>query len=216
MSEWTGWKPFPLERRREDLSKFGEGRAPGLHVSQAIKRMKMAVGENVNPIPGEQDFLRPQIGFFWEYALEVMAATGCTVDEALTVALKRHASEDRTKLLKQIRLERDGIHGTPDGLDEDTGTFESYKATWRSFRGCDTLEGFEDKFWTWQLQEKAYCAMAGHLKCRWIVLWVCGDYSRPIGPRVLETTVTWTEDEVEQAWESIVAHCDEISEGGME
>lgn len=214
---WEPWKPFTLERRREDLSLFGEGRIKGRHVSDAIKRMKIAVGENVNPIPGEEPFLRPQVGLLWEYALEVMAATGCTVEEALTVALKRQMSVDRQCIQKQVTLVLDDIHGTPDGFALEHS--ESYKATWRSFRGCDTLQGFIDKFWTWELQEKAYLKMWNSqpeaepiYSCKWIVLWVCGDYGRPIGPRCEECTVTWTPEEIDDGWQAIVSHCDELDE----
>lgn len=212
---WTGWEDFPLSRRREDLTLIGDGRRPGKHVSDSIRRMKVEMGENVGGIPGEAPWLRPQIGFLFEFALEVMAATGCRYDEALAVALKRHLAADRTNVEKQLRLVYDDIHGTPDGLDLDNRCMESYKCTWRSSRGSEDLTFFLEKFWTWDLQERAYLKMYNETheekvySCRWIVLFVCGDYRRPIGPRCQTTMVTWSPEEIDRAWESIVAHAEE-------
>jgi hypothetical protein len=195
--------------------------------------MKIAAGENVGPIPGEQDFLRPAVGFMWEYALELVAG-GMTLEDATEMALKRVLLKQRESVVKQLQVELDDVHGTPDGLDPDPAMdvpltplavdptwvlvnaaeacLESYKATWRSSRGTDELAGFEDKFWTWHMQEKSYAKMSGLTSCRWIVLFVCGDYSRPIGPRAVECRVDWTQDELDANWEAMMAHAYEMDE----
>jgi hypothetical protein len=184
--------------------------------------MKVAAGENVGPIPGEQDFLRPAVGFMWEYALECMAG-GMTLEDATEMALKRVVLKQRESVVKQLQVELDDVHGTPDGLDPDPAEpgwvlvnaaeacLESYKATWRSSRGTDELSVFADKFWTWHMQEKAYAKMAGLNSCRWIVLWVCGDYRRPIGPQALECRVTWTQAEIDDNWDAMMMHADEMN-----
>jgi len=216
--KWSGWTPFEIAKMREDLTPFGEGRHPGRHISQILKRMKIAAGENVSAIPGEQDFLRPAVGFMWEYALELVAG-GMTLEDATEMAMKRVVLKQRQHIVKQLRLELESTHGTPDALDpgwtliNDTDAcLESYKATWRSCRKAQTMEGFADNFWAWQMQEKAYCKMAGLLKCRWIVLWVCGDYSRPIGPRTEQCMFTWTQQELDDNWNALMMHADEMDE----
>jgi hypothetical protein len=222
MSEWTGWRSFPVETRREDLSKLGTGRHPGRHVSEVIRQMKIAVGENVSSIPGEAPWLRATVGFAWEWALELVAS-GASIEAATETAFKRLIRKNREGVVKQITLELDDIHGTPDAISPDEGCLESYKATWRSSRGCDTLEGFEDKFWTWHMQEKGYLKMwnatypdSPLYSCNWFVLWVCGDYSRPIGPRAEECVVTWEQSELDQAWEAMLSHADGMDEKEME
>jgi hypothetical protein len=222
MAEWSGWKPFEVENRREDLGLMNDGsRHPGRHVSGIIRRCKVAVGENVGGIPGEPEWLRAQVGFLWEFALELMAA-GVSRAEAVEVAWMRHMAACRGDVAKQITVELDNIHGTPDGRLGPN--MESYKCTWRSFRGAGPdLANFEDKFWTWHMQEKAYLKMwnAQHpedqlFSCRWIVLWVCGDYNRPIGPKAMECTVTWTPEELDSNWDAMMAHADEMDEEEQE
>jgi hypothetical protein len=207
--QWTGWAEVALEPRTDDLGKMGEGRSAGLHLSTVIHTMKVAAGERVGAVEGDQDGVRLQEGFLWERALEYVKG-GVGLDEAMELAFKRYARALRAGVVKQLTVEKDGIHMTPDGLHVAEGRAESYKCTRRSLRKALTLEDFEANFWTWMVQEKSYCWAMGVDSVRWIVLWAAGDYSRGVGsgPRVLETVCTFTVDELRKNWENVLVHAE--------
>ena len=229
MSRWTGWVPIDVTGLDAALDPMGTGRGSELHLGTIIKEMKRAAGDNVDSIPGEQEWLRAQVGFLWEAAVEYVIA-GMPIDEAIELAFKRHMRALR-QMSRQVKLERDGIHMTPDGIDgrqvyyhgspspQETGwfighTLLSWKATWRGAGKAATLEDFEDNFWAWHTAEKAYCAAAqvagllpaGEATCRFEVLWVRGDYRGAGGPKALGCEITWSPDELSANWAAILAH----------
>lgn len=205
MSEWTGWSEFAVESRSADLLPIGEGRPAGLHLGSVIQAMRVAAGERSGDIPGEAPWLRAQVGFLWEQAVEYMLG-GVPYDDAMELAFKRHmVAGVRKGVVKQFRLEADGIHMTPDGLDPAVPQLESYKLTWKGAGKATTLEDFEDNFWNWHVAEKGYARNAGVLSCRFIVLWVRGDYKGAQGPMARECTVRWTQDELEANWNVVLA-----------
>jgi hypothetical protein len=198
---------------------MGHGRGSELHLGTILREMKRAAGESVESIPGEQEWIRAQVGFLWEPAVEYVIA-GMAIDDALELAFKRHMRALRTDIVRQVRLERDGIHMTPDGIERER-TLISWKATWRGAGkagfGMDPdtgLAAFEDNFWPWHAAEKAYCAAAqvaglmpaGDATCRFEVLWVRGDYRGAGGPKALACEVTWTPEELDANWRAILAH----------
>lgn len=197
MSSWSGWKPFALESRAADLQPMGHGRPAGLHLGDVIRALKEAEDGPIKSIEGEQPWLRANMGFMWEWALELVAG-GATVHEALDQAFKRHMLAVRLPLVRQIRLEVDGLHMTPDALADDE--IESWKLTYRTKKRAATLPEFEEHFWPWHMAEKAYALHSGVTKCRFIVLWVCRDYKFPIGPSAEECTVEWSREELEANW----------------
>lgn len=211
MSDWgAGWSDFAIESRSADLLPIGEGRPAGLHLGDVVRAMKIAAGENVKDIPGEAPWLRASVGFWWESAVEYMLQ-GMTYDEALEQSFKRHMiAGQRQGVVKQLRLEADGIHMTPDALDPKVPQLESYKLTWRGAGKAATLEDFEENFWTWHLQEKAYAKAAGVTSCRWIVLWVRGDYKGAQGPMARECTVKWTPAELDENWRVVLAQAEAL------
>jgi hypothetical protein len=168
---------------------MGTGRGSELHLGSIIKAMKIAAGEKVGDIPGEQPWLRAQMGFLWEAAVEYTIA-GLSIDDALELAFKRHMRALRP-MARQVKLVRDGIHMTPDAVEGESKyspgefvpvsqpgetlvnsfigkTLLSWKATFRGagkagFGVADLDEGlrdFEDNFWTWMVAERAYAAAA--------------------------------------------------------
>ena len=205
MSIFSGWSDFPYIIQNANLRPMGEGREEGLHLSDIIRQMKIAEGEKVTGIAGEQEGLRAWEGFVWETALEFMAA-GAIMEEAMDLSFKRHMVVMRSGVATQIRLEKDGILMTPDGLVERLGEIESYKHTRKSFRGACTQSEFEANFWAWNVQEKSYAYAIGVDTARWIVLWSAGDYSRGAGsgPMCLQATMTWTVEELVQNWERVL------------
>jgi hypothetical protein len=214
--EFSGWTPLDVEGSllRADLTKFGEGRAAGLHLGSVIHHAKVASGENVGEIEGDQPSVRVQEGFLWEVVVEYVLA-GCPVDEAVNLAFKRHMLHLRSGVVTQLKLELDGIHGTPDALDPTVPQLESYKSTRRSLRHARTAEDFEGHFWTWLMQEKGYCKMAGVQQVRWMVWWQAGDYSKGkgTGPQMLEATARFTDSELQQNWDGVLAIAARLREG---
>ena len=208
MSRWVPWFPIEVTGLDAALQPMGTGRGAELHLGTIIKEMKRAAGDNVESIPGEQEWLRAQVGFLWETAVEYTVA-GMGIDEALELAFKRHLRALR-QMARQVKLERDGVHMTPDGIEGRT--LLSWKATWRGAGKAATLDDFEDNFWSWHTAEKAYCAAAqaagllpeGEATCRFEVLWVRGDYRGAGGPKALACEVTWSAEELAANWAVIL------------
>jgi hypothetical protein len=215
LSRWTGWSPIDVAGLDAALQPMGTGRGAELHLGTILREMKRAAGENVESIPGEQEWLRAQVGFLYEVAVEYVIA-GMSIDDALELAFKRHMRALRV-MSRQVKLERDGVHMTPDGLDAHR--LYSWKATWRGAGkagfGRDLEEGlrdFEDNFWPWHMAEQAYAAAAQHAgllpkgdaTCRFEVLWVRGDYRGAGGPKALACEVTWGPEEMDANWAVIL------------
>lgn len=204
VSRWVPWYPIDVTGLDAALDPMGTGRGTELHLGTIVREMKRAAGDNVEGIPGEQDWLRAQCGFLWEQAVEYVLG-GLAIDAAMELAFKRHMRALRT-MSRQVRLERDGVHMTPDGVDGPR--LLSWKATWRGAGKAATLEDFEDNFWHWHVAEKAYAAAAqvagllppGDATCRFEVLWVRGDYRGAGGPKALACEVTWSPDELAENW----------------
>lgn len=186
---------------------MGEDRPIGLHLGEIIREMKVAAGESIESPDGDQEGVRIQEGFLWESAVEYMLG-GVSLDVAMSLAFKRHLWALRSGIVRQLSLEKDGVFMTPDAYDPLAERLESYKVTRRTLRKALTADDFETNFWTWCVQEKAYCLAKGVDSVRWIVLWQAGDYSKGVGsgPKVLEATATWTAQELVDNWRVVMAH----------
>lgn len=213
--EFSGWTPIDVEGSliRADLTRFGEGRAAGLHLGTVIHTAKVASGEKTGEVEGDQPSARVQEGFIFEVIVEYVLA-GMGFDEATDLAFKRHCLHLRRGIITQLRLERDGIHGTPDALNPSVPELESYKSTRRSLRRARTAEDFELFFWTWLMQEKGYCYMAGINRVRWIVWWQAGDYGKGkgTGPQMLEATAVFDDEELRANWRDVCAVAERLRE----
>jgi hypothetical protein len=207
--QWSGWRVFPCEPRDGSLRPMGEGRPPGLHLGQIIQRMRVAVGEASGDVPGDQPNVRMQEGFLWEAALEYVVS-GMSVDEALEVAFKRYMVAIRSGIARQVSVQKDDIWMTPDAFNGDRGEIESYKVTRKKLQRSQ--DEFESSFWAWVVQEKAYCLAMGVDTVRWVVLFQAGDYSRGpgSGPQMLESTGTFTPEELVENWRIVMKHAEGI------
>lgn len=205
--KWSGWSEFPIEMRTADLEPLGN--REGLHLSSVLNRIKVALGEKVTPIDGDQENVRPQEGFLWETALEYHIA-GMSMDDSIDLAFKRYMVALRTGIVKQVKVVRDEIRMTPDGFNHTLGEVESYKHTRRSLRNARDQAEFENNFWYWLMQEKSYCYALGVDTARWIVLWAAGDYSKGwgSGPRVLQSVATFTPQELVGNWQVVLKHAE--------
>lgn len=166
---------------REDGTKVGEGREPGLHLGQIISEIRKEEGKTYGPgFEGEPKWIRAQEGFLWEKALELVAG-GMAIDPAMDIAFKRYMLQARAGIAKQIKFEYQGIHMTPDGYDPATKTLESYKLTSQSMRKGSSVESFHEHFRHWILQEGGYSVAARAAgyeveQVHWLVFWARGDY----------------------------------------
>jgi len=207
----TPWSDFPVweNQRTADLEELG-GRESHLHLSDLIHQMKVARGDKVGPIPGDQDRMRMQEGFIWESALEYMIG-GMSLDDAIELAFKRYMLAVRSDVCTQLRLEKDGIRMTPDGYNEKDGELESYKCTRKSLRRA--VEDFPNNFWDWFVQERSYAYALGVDTVTWIVLFQGGDYSKGMGtgPRAMQCTATFTPEELVENWREVLAEKEAMS-----
>jgi len=190
--------------RDADLRPPGEGRPPGLHLSQLIQRI---CGFGQEGIVTEDAAVRVQMGFIWEAAVELTLA-GAPWASALEMAARRYWVSMRTPPAKQVRLLVDGIHMTPDGYREADRTLEEYKLTWKSLRKAESAEKFAEHFRHWIIQAASYCYGLGQMydqricKVEWIVGWMGGDYSyKPGGgPQWSSIRAELTPEEVRATW----------------
>jgi hypothetical protein len=173
--------------------------------------MRAARGERMGTIKDDQEGVRIQEGFLWESALEYMVG-GMSLDGAMDLAFRRYMIQLREGHAKQVQVERDGIHMTPDAFWPREGVVESYKCTRKTLRKALVQADFEENHWAWIIQEKAYALAMGVDTTRWVVLWAAGDYSRGpgSGPQVLESTAVWTPAELLENWAMVLKAAEEL------
>lgn len=121
-----------------------------------------------------------EFGFLWE--------------SVLSRALAEHCSE------RPGEVELDGIVGSPDGYDPDTGVVDEYKSTWKSIRNAHP-----ENVWKWMVQVKAYCKMLGANVVRFHVLYINGDY-KGSGPLYRSYLFSFTDQEIDENWSMLVNH----------
>ena len=211
---WSGWQDFDAvsQARTADLKPMGEGRAAGLHLGAIIQSMRAAAGLPSGAPAGDQDGVRLQEGFLWESVVEFMLA-GVPMWEAIRLAFARYQFSLRSNILTQIQLGKDKINMTPDALDVNALALESYKVTRKTLRKAREQASFEQEFWPWLVQEKAYLLAAqqvypGINTVRWYVWWMAGDYSKGVGsgPRMTVGTASFDQGELETNWKVILMH----------
>lgn len=205
---------FNIQPRDANFALLGRGqnRPEGLHLSEIIRERKVAAGEKVTGVEGEQPELRMQIGFLWERALET------AWKEYVQIADLEGLPFRRGRRLSQLRLVEDGIHMTPDGDDLDEHWLEESKFTWRSMRKWepDPAEYFD----SWLGQTKGYVRARNIQRklldmpplhgVRFFIFWAGGDYSfKPgRGPQPTATEVRFTDEELEEHWQTVLRYRD--------
>jgi hypothetical protein len=209
MIEWSGWRPVDIAGalRSADLQAMGVGRTSpewDLGMGDVVRDWKIAAGENVSDVPGDQPGVRIQEGFWWETAFDYLLA-GMDFDSAVDMAMKRYMLSVRP-WLRQVRLVRDRIRMTPDAIDPMVPEIISVKSTRRTLRDARTADDFENNFTGWVMADMGYALAAGFDRVRWIVWWHAGDYSRGkgTGPQVLEATARWSADELKANWDGVL------------
>jgi hypothetical protein len=186
-----------------DGNPMGHGRPEGLHLGTIIKAIRNLRGGKPFPA-GWQDGTTMYAGFLWEWAMEYAF---------------RILGLLRPNTVRQLRLIRDGIHGTLDGVDFETDepVLEEYKLTWRSQRifaeeGLGLSASVVKNCPDWLIQIQGYLAMLSTYlerpvtSARLFVFFVMGSYDKgaPAGPRIRVVELRFSEEEIAENWRMIV------------
>lgn len=91
---------------------------------------------------------------------------------------------------------------SPDGNDTIDRTLEEYKCTWRS---SSRLTTFEEDFWDWLVQTKAYCFVLRYLRVRFFMYFVNGNYA-PRKPHVRRMDIEFTPEDLIKNWNMLMGH----------
>lgn len=181
-------------------------RAEGVHVSGIIRCIAMETGILKNEWCEELDLLElnPSTRFD-DPIVTLRICLGLAFEEWYIPQLPDvvdHPGE----------MQRAGIYMNHDG--EEVSTFfmgvykdgmilivHEVKTTYKSTNtvGIDPLTALL-KEWMWLSQLKSYCKGAGTLFARLHVLFICGDYSRPISPMMFIYDIEFTQQEVDDNW----------------
>lgn len=214
---------------------MGQGRSPGIHLSDIIDRMAIEFGAKRGTPEGEQEGVRMLAGFGLEQCIDFAfeghecQACGARSKGMIRLSLDAYGTEpfllgsgqwyvrENVELQREIIL--DGIAMTPDGWNPDPWRVnESYKATWKSQRRFEDPIERRKNFWRWEVQDLAYTFALETLETIYFILWMNGDYSyNPgSGPQVAPYRVTYTRQEQELNWKFVLKYRDLLIAEGKE
>ncbi len=167
-----------------------EGRSPGVHVSDVISRLAVALGHFPESSPEERAARMTQMQL------------GSALEDAI---VDRYSRAYPDRFLRVGELEKDSLFGTPDLFDLEDWVLVEIKLTWMSAKH----EPDSVKFWRYWVQVKAYCWMMETAIGRLQVGFVNGDYKnfRPVY-KVWEQT--FTKQELEENWRMLTSHADKM------
>lgn len=183
-------------------------RSEGIHVSSIIRAIATETGilkaewaEEVSLVDAREitdpvAVLRICIGLAWEewYIPQFLGQLG----------VLDHPGE----------MECAGVYLTHDGESLDVIITEKgkrhehiiheCKATYKSVNTVGDMSGQ----WMWLAQCKAYCKAAGTRFCKLHVLFLCGDYTYPITPKLMVWSIEFSQEEVEENWDLLMEYKD--------
>lgn len=163
----------------------------GVHLSDVIRYMTLALGKYAEKDLAEEDFHRFKVGFSWEAGV---LGTGILMD---TLAHHEHT-------IPALKAELDGIRMTSDGVDLACGRVVECKATWYS-----VAKSIEDPvFGHYHWQGKAYCRAFEVPKCLFVFAYMMGDYRENRRPMFKAWEVEYDAPELEQNWGMILRNRD--------
>jgi len=191
-------RPFEWELRAADGRRMGEGRSPGLHLSDVINNMKACLGETYPDSSGGENFM--VWGFIWEMLVPKILA--------------RYFGFQRPLRVLQGETKLDGIACTPDAINTDDGYLEEYKATWIGQKRLgpedqtdeELLENLLNnpdpktarKFYWWLVQLRANCWVQGTERARLVIAFL----SFP--PRFRCIEFEFPEQELRENWRMLL------------
>lgn len=190
-------------------------RSKGLHVSNIIRASGIRAGvvrpfgneDGTIPDDNHRDFddvamLRMMVGCAWE--AEVLKRSPhlfghpgeCSVDGVAmspdAVSWESTGVPVVTRGLKYTRRHSDPWEGK--------WRVHEIKATWKSSRVSP------EDLWAYLTQVKAYCKGMGTTSACLHVLFICGNYMRPIVPEYRIWNIEFTQQEVDEGWEMLTGY----------
>jgi hypothetical protein len=177
-----------------DFTVIHEGERPaGVHVSDVLGDMVRRLyparydkrDRSGKRIP--MDAAKIQAGLDFEYNLERLLVRAHVVPG----------------LFRPDPIQKDGIWGSPDGIDPNLFGPVEYKLTWYSSKKtCPT----DDVYWPWVMQMAAYCYLTDSTKA---ILWaqhVNGNYAPPKPGPPRKYRLEFTPFEIEENWGALWNH----------
>ncbi len=181
---------------------WGTGRGAGLHLSEVIRYMREGLGAK---LPAQDT---GNNGF---------AQVGLMLETWVEKALAKYVGYGEQHLIYPGEMWVDGIGMNPDRYHTRDEKVVEYKATWRSLRKIEGLDGdlaldvFEELFYYYRWQVMAYCHGLGCLDADLVILFVNGDYSYKEprgGPQFRVIEMHFTEQEIADNWRNILANAE--------
>jgi hypothetical protein len=171
------------------LSRLGQSatfgtRSEGLHLSEIYKRLMIRIEPKKYGGPIDDSARRRmEVGILFENVLE-------------------QGLREKYATVRPGEIYLDGIAMSPDGVNPGLMVGEEYKATFKSCRrGIVDEDGQPlDAFLMWFIQMKGYAKALDILDWYLRVLFVCGDYNRPIEPQFHSYRIRFTQEEVDENW----------------
>lgn len=169
----------------------GQGHRPaGLHVSQIIKSLMVGIkpkqyGEPTTKQEVEAKETKIQFGLGFEQALEAAFQSGSP-----------------GSFRPPPVFVPPGIWCSPDSVDPSIWAVEEFKLTWYSAK---KEVPYDEVYWPWLVQIKAYCKALDTLLAKLTVLHVNGDYSPPRPWPPQSYGLTFHEMEIEENWGMLVS-----------
>lgn len=179
-----------------DIRRGGSPRAAGVHVSAVIAYIARQMGYLKSDDDGE--VLGPA-GF--PVTAELRMAVGLAWEDWLAPSIP-----DMMYHIDNVQV--DDIWMSPDGvrIDGDHVVLHEFKTTMKSMRGDDDM----GRHWMWMAQIKAYCKAFDSRHAHLHVLWLCGDYNKPITPCYKVYGLEFTQREIDDNWGLILKHRDKV------
>lgn len=124
--------------------------------------------------------------------------TGILFESILEEALARKFSTVRPGEL----VSPEGVYMSPDGVNPELGAMEEYKATYMSSRDgiVDEYGMPRQKYLHWFFQILGYAKWLDTRVAMLRVLYLAGDYSKPITPQFRSYRINMTDEDVDQNW----------------
>lgn len=177
---------------------FGE-RSEGLHVSQIYQRLMMRLEPKKYGKPIDADALRRmEIGILFENVLEQGLREKYVTQRVGEVLSDPILSTDGQRMVR--------IAMSPDGVNPTLVAGEEYKAT---FKSCS--KGLLDddgapliKFLAWFVQMMSYGYWLQLNDWLLRVLFIAGDYMRPILPQFHTYRIRFSDEEMENNWAMLI------------
>ena len=199
------------------LPESDEPRSPGVHLSSIIRRIAIQEGilttdeeESMGLLSDHREItdpvaiLRISIGLAWEqyYIPRILGPALDVVD---------HPGE---MLVDGIYMTPDGesvgiVHVEKRGKKRHDSIVHEIKATYKTARKDIR------KQWMWIAQMRSYCRAKGTCHAMLHVLFICGDYSRPIKPMLRTFVFEFTQEELDSTWD-LMLECKRMEDGATE